>query len=81
MRDQLTDRQAADAVRTRIDWKYAGTVWTSRIPGLTFLSGVEFRGRLLTNQAERRLFDTMLSQLRERGWLMGLGASILALLS
>ena len=24
----LTDRQAADAVRTRIDWKYAGTAWT-----------------------------------------------------
>ena len=23
----LTDRQAADAVRTRIDWKYAGTAW------------------------------------------------------
>ena len=25
--DGLTDRQAADAVRTRIDWKYAGTAW------------------------------------------------------
>jgi transposase len=24
----LTDRQAADAVRTRLDWKYAGTAWT-----------------------------------------------------
>ena len=23
----LTDRQAAEAVRTRIDWKYAGTAW------------------------------------------------------
>jgi transposase len=29
----------------------------------------EFRGRLLTNQAERRLFDVMLSQFRERGWV------------
>ena len=29
----------------------------------------EFRARLLTNQAERRLFDVMLSQFRERGWI------------
>ena len=29
----------------------------------------EFRGRLLTNQAERRLFDVMLSHFRERGWV------------
>jgi len=36
---------------------------------LIFLSGVEFRGRLLTNQAERRLFEKMLSQFRERGWV------------
>jgi transposase len=36
---------------------------------LIFLSGVEFRGRLLTKQAERRLFDKMLSQFRERGWV------------
>ena len=24
----LTDRQAADAVRTRIDWKYVATAWS-----------------------------------------------------
>jgi transposase len=29
----------------------------------------EFRSRLLANQAERRLFDVMLSQFRERGWI------------
>ncbi|MGI9057174.1 MAG: hypothetical protein ACR2H5_01195 [Ktedonobacteraceae bacterium] len=32
----LTDRQAAEAVRTRIDWKYAGTVWKSLMQALTF---------------------------------------------
>ena len=38
-------------------------------PGFDFSVLREFRGRLLTNQAERRLFDKMLSQFRERGWI------------
>ena len=25
--ENLTDRQAADVVRSRLDWKYAATVW------------------------------------------------------
>src|SRR5438094_7168187 len=62
----LTDRQAADAVRTRIDWKYALSLEITD-PGFDFSVLSEFRGRLLTNQAERRLFDKMLSQFRERG--------------
>ena len=49
----LTDIQAADAVRTRMDWKYALSLDRTD-PGLTFLDGVEFRGRLLAHQAERR---------------------------
>src|SRR5947199_7866501 len=64
----LTDRQAADAVRTRIDWKYALSLEITD-PGFDFSVLSEFRGRLLTHQAERRLFDTMLSQFRERGWV------------
>ena len=64
----LTDRQAADAVRTRIDWKYALSLEITD-PGFDFSVFSEFRGRLLTNQAERRLFDVMLSQFRERGWI------------
>jgi transposase len=64
----LTDRQAADAVRTRIDWKYALSLEITD-PGFDFSVLSEFRGRLLTNQAERRLFDKMLSQFRERGWV------------
>jgi transposase len=38
-------------------------------PGFDFSVLSEFRGRLLKNQAERRLFDSMLSQFRERGWI------------
>jgi transposase len=64
----LTDRQAADAVRTRIDWKYALSLEITD-PGFDFSVLSEFRGRLLTNQAERRLFEKMLSQFRERGWV------------
>ncbi len=64
----LTDRQAADAVKTRIDWKYALRLEITD-PGFDFSVLSEFRGRLLTNQAERRLFDVMLSQFRERGWV------------
>jgi transposase len=64
----LTDRQAADAVKTRIDWKYALSLEITD-PGFDFSVLSEFRGRLLTNQAERRLFDVMLSQFRERGWV------------
>ncbi len=66
--DGLTDRQAADAVRTRIDWKYALSLEITD-PGFDFSVLSEFRSRLLTHQAERRLFDVMLSQFRERGWV------------
>ncbi len=64
----LTDRQAADAVRTRIDWKYALSLEITD-PGFDFSVLSEFRSRLLANQAERRLFEVMLSQFRERGWI------------
>jgi transposase len=57
----LTDRQAADAVKTRIDGKYALRLEITD-PGFDFSVLSEFRGRLLTNQAERRLFEVMLSQ-------------------
>src|SRR5712692_10549972 len=63
----LTDRQAADAVRTRIDWKYVLSLELTD-SGFDFSVLSEFRGRLLAHGAERRLFDTMLSQFRERGW-------------
>ncbi len=60
----LSDRQAAEAVRGRIDWKYAlGLELTDS--GLDASVLCEFRGRLLEGQVERRLFDTLLTRLRE----------------
>lgn len=57
----LTDRQAADAVRRRIDWKYALSLEITD-PGFNFSVLSEFRSRLIARGAERRLFDVMLSQ-------------------
>src|SRR5258708_13858206 len=68
----LTDRQAADAVRARIDWKY---VLSLELPdrGFDFSVLSEFRGRLLAHEAARRLFDRLLSLCRERGWIKARG--------
>src|SRR4051794_35395705 len=56
----LSDRQAADAVRIRIDWKYAlGLDLTDE--GFDFSILSEFRARLLANGAEQRLFETLLT--------------------
>lgn len=68
----LTDRQAADAVRTRIDWKYALSLELTD-PEFDFSVLCEFRSRLLANGAERRLFDLMLERFRERGWIKARG--------
>lgn len=64
----LTDRQAADAVRTRIDWKYVLSLELTD-NGFDFSVLSEFRGRLLAHGAERRLFDQLLNLCRERGWI------------
>lgn len=64
----LTDRQAALAVRGRIDWKYAlGLELEDRGFDATILS--DFRARLLANEAERRLLELLLERCRERGWV------------
>lgn len=64
----LTDRQAADAVRTRIDWKY---LLCLELTDLGFHHTVlsEFRSRLLLHRAERRVFDAILAPAQERGLL------------
>jgi transposase len=64
----LTDRQAADAVRSRIDWKYVlGLELTD--PGWDFSVLTEFRQRLIKHQAEGRLLDLLLQRCVEKGWL------------
>src|SRR5215472_12638379 len=68
----LTDRQAADAVRTRIDWKYVLSLELTD-SGFDFSVLCEFRGRLPAHGAERRLFDQLLDLCRERGWIKARG--------
>ena len=70
--ENLSDRQAADAVRSRIDWKYALGLELAD-PGFDFSVLCEFRARLLAGQAEQRLLDTVLSVGRQRGWLKARG--------
>jgi transposase len=68
----LPDRKAADAVRGRIDWKYAlGLELTD--PGFDASVLSEFRTRLVTGSAERLLLDALLACCRERGWLKARG--------
>ena len=58
-RENLSDRQAAEAVRSRIDWKYLlGLELTD--PGFDFSVLSEFRSRLLANEAEVRLLEKLL---------------------
>ncbi len=66
--EALSDRQAAEAVRSRIDWKYLlGLELTDSGFDASVLS--EFRGRLVAGNAEYLLFELLLDQLREAGLL------------
>jgi transposase len=70
--EQLSDRQAADAVRSRIDWKYAlGLELTD--PGFHHTVLCEFRARLIAGSAEERLLDAVIERCRERDWLKARG--------
>ena len=58
-REGLSDRQAAEAARARIDWKYLLGLDLSD-PGFNFSILSEFRGRLLAGGAEARLLERLL---------------------
>ncbi len=70
--ERLPDRQAADAVRARLDWKYAlGLELEDQ--GFDFSVLSEFRARLITGNADYLLFDTLLDHAqatwsRQSGW-------------
>lgn len=66
--ENLSDRQAADAVRSRIDWKYALSLELTD-EGFDFSVLSEFRQRLLEHEAGERLLNTMLEQFVEAGLL------------
>ena len=67
-REHLADRQAAEAVRARIDWKYLLGLELSD-PGFDFSVLSEFRDRLLAGGAEDLLLDTLLERGLALGWL------------
>jgi transposase len=68
----LSDRQAADAIRSRIDWKYLLCLELTD-PGFHHTVLSEFRSRLLAGGAEQLLFDTLLTRFRTLGLLKARG--------
>jgi transposase len=68
--EDLSDRQAADAVRSRIDWKYfLGLALDD--PGFDYSVLSEFRQRLLEGKAEAVLLEKWLDRCEELGLLKG----------
>src|SRR5215469_16074249 len=66
--ENLTDRQAANAVRERIDWKYGlGLELTD--PGFDSSLLSEFRQRLVDKEQETLLLDRLLEVCKQRGWV------------
>src|SRR5215813_9450602 len=71
-RENLADRQAAEAVRARIDWKYLlGLDLTDA--GFDFSALSEFRDRLLAGSAAECLLDKLLERCRALGLLKARG--------
>src|SRR5216117_1587379 len=71
-RENLADRQAAEAVRARIDWKYFLSLELTD-PGFDFSVLSECRDRLLAGSAEELLLDKLLERCRAMGWLKARG--------
>src|SRR3989442_555135 len=71
-REHLADRQAAEAVRARIDWKYLLSLELTD-PGFDFFVLSEFRDRLLAGSAEALLLDKLLERCRALGLLTARG--------
>ena len=67
----LTDRQAADAVRGRLDWKYCLGLGLED-EGFDFSVLSEFRSRLVAGAMEAVLLEALLARLGELG-LVGAG--------
>lgn len=66
--ENLSDRQAADAVRARIDWKYALSLELEE-EGFDASVLCEFRKRLVEQKAESLLFEAMLTRFSQEGML------------
>jgi transposase len=68
----LSDRQAAHAVRSRIDWKYVLRLELTD-PGFDASVLSEFRTRLITGAAEALLLEMLLTWCRERQLIKATG--------
>lgn len=68
--EDLSDRQAAEAVRSRIDWKYMLGL-SLEDPGFDFSVLSEFRQRLLQGDAEALLLEKLLERCEVLGLLRG----------
>jgi transposase len=67
-RENLSDRQAAEAVRARIDWKYLlGLELTD--PGFNYSVLSEFRARVSTGDASERFLEKLLTHCQAQGLL------------
>ncbi len=71
-RENLPDRQAAEAVRARIDWKYLLGLELAD-PGFDRSVLSEFRTRLLAGGAEERLLEQLLERCQALGLLKARG--------
>jgi transposase len=70
--EDLSDRQAANAVRSRIDWKYLlGLELTD--PGVDHTVLSQFRTRLVYHDAVTQLFEVLLQQFQALGLLKAHG--------
>jgi transposase len=70
--ENLSDRQAAEAVRSRIDLKYALSLELDD-PGFDFSVLCEFRTRLLASGRDQNLLEVMLEHLHQRGLVKARG--------
>jgi len=66
--ENYTDRQAAEALKTRIDLKYALSLELTD-PGFDFSVLSEFRSRLQAHEAEEVLLTAVLDLCKKKGWL------------
>src|SRR6266566_5662686 len=64
--ENLTDRQAADAVRGRLDWKYCLGL-SLEDEGFDFSVLSEFRARLVAGSLELQVLDLLLDRLKGLG--------------
>ncbi len=70
--ENLSDRQAADAVRARLDWKYALSLELTD-PGFHYSILSEFRARLVEYEKSQLLLDEILKIFKEKGWIKARG--------